>query len=102
MFHHIVLFTWTPGTSDATVAEIVAGLTACGTPLARSYACGPDVAAVGGTAGAEERYDFGVMATFDDEAAWRVYDEDPEHNRLRTELIRPLIAKRATAQFTTG
>jgi hypothetical protein len=101
MFRHVVLFKWKPGTSVDTVAAVAAGLSACAAalPVARSYTCGPDVQAAGSQAGSEERYDFGVVADFDDEAGWRVYDKDPEHNRLRAELIRPLIAERATIQF---
>jgi len=104
MFRHIVLFKWKPGTSADTVEEIVAGLTACGLALpgTRAYTCGPDVAIGGGLGGSEDRFDFAVVADFDDEAAWRAYDEDAEHNRLRAELIRPLIAGRVIAQFNTG
>src|SRR5262245_58957951 len=102
MFRHVVLFKWKPGTSAETVAEVVAGLTAAGLALpgTRAYTCGPDLAPAGGLAGAETRFDFAIVADFDDETAWRVYDEDPEHNRLRAELIRPLIADRTTVQFT--
>ena len=103
MFRHVVLFKWKPGTSTDTVAAVVAGLSACAAalPVTRSYTCGPDVQTAGSQAGSEERYDFGVVADFDDEAGWRVYDKDPEHNRLRAELIRPLIAQRVTIQFET-
>jgi hypothetical protein len=104
MFRHVVLFKWKPGTSAETVAEIVAGLTKCGLALpgTRAYTCGPDLAPAGGLGGAEQRFDFAIVADFDDEAAWRAYDTDDEHNRLRAELIRPLIAERATTQFTVA
>jgi hypothetical protein len=103
MFRHVVLFKWKPGTDAETVAAVVAGLSACAAalPVTRAYTCGPDVQGTGSQAGSEERYDFGVVADFDDEAGWRVYDADAEHNRLRAELIRPLIAQRVTIQFET-
>jgi hypothetical protein len=104
MFRHVVLFKWNPGTSPETVKEVVDGLNACGRALAvtRSYTCGPDVKTSGGLGGAEDRFDFAIVADFDDEDGWRVYDQDPEHNRLRAELIRPLIASRMTVQFETS
>jgi hypothetical protein len=103
MFRHVVMFKWNPGTPAETVKEVTDGLTACGRALAvtRSYTCGPDVQTAGGLAGAEDRFDFAIVADFDDEAGWRVYDQDPEHNRLRAELIRPLVAHRMTVQFET-
>ena len=101
MFRHVVLFKWKPGTDADTVAAVAEGLTKCAAalPVTRAYTCGPDVHAVGSQAASEDRYDFAVVGDFDDEAGWRVYDEDPEHNRLRSELIRPLIANRVIIQF---
>ena len=102
MFRHIVLFKWKPGTSADTVKEIVAGLTACGLAPAAARVrtrAGPMWRSVAGWVAARSRFDFAVVADFDDEAAWRAYDEDAEHNRLRAELIRPLIAGRVIAQF---
>ena len=105
MFRHVVLFKWKPGTSAETVAEVVAGLTACGAGPAGD--AGVHLWArrrrpAAGSAAAEQRFDFAVVADFDDEAAWRAYDTDAEHNRLRAELIRPLIAERVTTQFTVA
>jgi hypothetical protein len=102
MFRHVVLFRWTPDTSPETVEEIVKGLTACAAALdvTRSYTCGPDVGAAESDAGVQDRYDFAVVGDFDDRDGWRVYNEDPEHNRLRAELIGPHMASRFTVQFT--
>jgi stress responsive alpha/beta barrel protein len=98
MFRHVVIFKWKPGTSDDTITGIAEGLTKCALALAgtRAYTCGPDV-----RTGTEGRFDFCVVGDFDDEASWRVYDEDAEHNRLRTEVIRPILAERYIVQFET-
>jgi hypothetical protein len=101
MFRHVVLFRWTPDTSAETVAEITKGLTACAAALevTRSYTCGPDVGADASPTPAQDRFDYAVVGDFDDRAGWRLYNEDPEHNRLRAELIGPHIAERVTVQF---
>ena len=63
---------------------------------------GPTWRPAAGRAAASIAFDFAVVADFDDEAAWRAYDTDAEHNRLRAELIRPLIAERVITQFTVA
>ena len=101
MFRHVVLFRWTPDTSAETVDQIVKGLSACAAALdvTRSYTCGPDVGADASPTPAQDRFDFAVVADFDDRDGWKVYNEDPEHNRLRAELIGPHIAGRVITQF---
>ena len=46
-----------------------------------------------------DRSDFGIVATFDDEAGWRAYMDDAEHDRIRKELLIPIARERVTAQF---
>jgi hypothetical protein len=43
--------------------------------------------------------DFAVVAEFDDEAAWLVYQEDEEHRRVIEQLIVPVTAERLAAQL---
>ncbi len=62
-------------------------------PSVRSYRCGPDLGADA------TNYDFVVVATFDDLDGWREYEHHPEHDRVRTESIKPWVAERARAQF---
>ena len=101
MFRHVVLFRWTPDTSAETVDQIVKGLSACAAALdvTRSYTCGPDVGADASPTPAQDRFDFAVVADFDDLDGCKVYNEDPEHNRLRAELIGPHMAGRVITQF---
>ena len=43
--------------------------------------------------------DFAVVATFDDVDGWRAYDTDPDHVRMKVELIKPRLAQRTALQF---
>ena len=45
--------------------------------------------------------DFAVVADFDDEAGWRVYDRRPFHATVRSEVIGPLAASRMGAQISS-
>jgi quinol monooxygenase YgiN len=96
MFRHVVLFRWKPGTTAEQIEPIGPALRALAATLpgVRSYAAGPDL----GIAPAN-RYDFAVVAEFEDKAAWDGYMADPEHDRIRAELIGPVAGERATAQF---
>jgi len=101
MFRHIALFRWTDDATPAAVARITAELQACAAavPAVRGYTCGPDLVAAQGLARVEDRYDYGVVADFDDLDGWAIYDADPEHSRVRAELIRPLLAGRIVVQL---
>jgi hypothetical protein len=43
---------------------------------------------------------FALTADFVDEEAYRVYDADPEHNRIRRELVAPIATSVDRIQFT--
>ena len=99
MFRHIVMFKWKDGVTAELEAQIASGLRACALALSGTlaYEAGPDLG-IEPSPGAIV-FDFALVGDFEDEAAWRAYDTDSEHNRLRAELIRPVIAERAQAQF---
>ena len=59
----------------------------------RGFHIGPDAGVNTGNA------DFAVVAEFDDEAGYLVYRDDPEHRRIITEYLRPILAGRAAVQF---
>ncbi|WP_411284997.1 Dabb family protein [Lapillicoccus sp.] len=46
-----------------------------------------------------ESWDFAITSDFVSEQAYRSYDEDPEHNRVRQELFGPLCEEIARVQF---
>jgi hypothetical protein len=56
---------------------------------------------VGRDAGLREgNWDFAITADFADEAAYRAYDLDEEHNRLRREYFGVVSAETVRIQFT--
>jgi hypothetical protein len=95
MFHHVALFRWQPGTTPEQIEPIAPSLRALASTLTglRAYECGP------GLGLAPTSYDFGVVAAFEDRAAWDSYMADAEHDRIRAELITPIVADRAGIQF---
>ena len=46
----------------------------------------------------EGNFDYAVVADFDNADSWLVYRDNPEHQRIATEMIRPLVAERAAVQ----
>jgi len=95
MIRHVVLLQWQPGTTVEQVAAVSAGLSALPAAVGTmvSYTHGPDTGLVPGA------FDYGIVADFADVDGWRVYDEHDEHNRVRRELINPLVAGRASVRF---
>ena len=94
-FHHIALFRWQAGTTDEQIAGVTGALEALAETLdgVKSYACGP------GLGLSETSYDYAVIAAFDDRAAWDAYMANAEHDRIRSELILPIVTERAGIQL---
>lgn len=94
---HVVTFTWTEGTEADTVTGIASALRAFVDAAhfegLRSWTCGSDAGL------ADDNADFAVVAVFDDEDGYRAYRDHPEHRRLITERITPLVATRSAVQF---
>lgn len=95
MIRHVALLTFAPGTSDEAIERIASALSGLPDrlPGLRHYAFGRDLGVDAGNA------DFAVVADLDDEAAYAEYRDDPEHRRIITELIRPVLAGRTAVQF---
>jgi hypothetical protein len=95
MFCHVVVFRFKPGTSEKQVDEIerALGRLPARLPDMRSYAYGRDVGLLEGNG------DFAVVAEFDDEPAWLVYEKDEEHRRVIEQLIVPVTAERHAVQL---
>ena len=95
---HVVAFTWTEATDDATVTDILTTLQAWidrgeGLDGLLAWQAGPDLALADGNA------DFGVSATFADREAYERYRDHGEHRRIIAEKILPHVAHRAGLQF---
>ncbi len=50
----------------------------------------------------EEGWDFAITDDWADEASYRDYDLDAEHNRIRRELFAPLCAQIVRVQFAVA
>lgn len=100
MFVHNVFFKWKPGTSPTEISEIAAALSALAgkVPSIRSYTVGSDL----GLGQPGDRWDFAIIAHFDDETGWREYLSHPAHAAVRDELLISRIAERATVQFNVN
>ena len=91
---HIVLFRWKDDVpvDHAAVVDAALGELPAQIESLRSYAYGADLALGDG------RWDYGVVATFDDVAGWRAYDEHPAHADVLARVIRPHLQDRAVVQ----
>jgi hypothetical protein len=93
--HHVALFRWKPGTTPEQIEAVRTALldlrhelTGC-----ESYICGADLGQAKGN------HDFAVVAGFADHDAYEGYADHPRHNRIKAELIVPILAERAAVQF---
>ncbi|MUL42110.1 Dabb family protein [Streptomonospora sp. PA3] len=93
---HIALFRWSEGVTPEQVAEVERTLSRlpAAIPQLDGYSFGPDLG-IG-----PDTFDFAVVADVADEDAYAAYRDHPEH-QAALDVIRPLIAERAAAQFRT-
>jgi Stress responsive A/B Barrel Domain len=77
MIRNVVLVELKAGADHAEVAAIQDGFRGLDCPGTVSYTLGDDLGL------REGNWSFGIVADFEDEAAYRAYDQDAEHNRLR-------------------
>ena len=95
MIRHVAVLTFVAEASDAqlrAIEEALAGLPAR-LPHLRGYSFGRDVGHSNGNAS------FVVVADVDTIADYDAYRDDPEHQRIITELIAPILASRAAVQY---
>lgn len=95
MIRHVALFRWKPGVTAEQVVAATAALDRLPAVVdtIRRYEHGPDQRF------GSPRWDYAVVAEFDDEAGWRTYDEHPEHDEVRREVVSPLAEDRASIQL---
>ncbi|MBX7434494.1 Dabb family protein [Mycobacterium sp. Y57] len=80
MIRSVVLAKLTPGYDAAELDDIQGCLRNLNCPGTRHYSVGTDARLRDGN------WDFAIVADFCDVAAYRGYDEDAEHNRVRARL----------------
>lgn len=92
MIRNVVMVKLKPGHDAAEVADVQEGFSNLNCPGTVSYTIGNDLGLRDGN------WSFAIVADFTDEAAYRGYDEDAEHNRLRT-VLAPMVDQIARTQF---
>ena len=92
MIRSLVLVELKPTADLAVVAQVQEGFLALNCPGTLSYTLGDDLGMKDGN------WSFGICVDFADEASYRGYDLDDEHNRLRAQLA-PHVERIARAQY---
>lgn len=92
MIRNVVLVELKPGHDPEELATIQDGFRALACPGTLSYSLGNDLGL------REGNWSFAIVADFVDADAYRAYDLDAVHNRLRARLA-PLATRVARAQF---
>jgi len=95
MIRHVVLMRLAPDTTDEQRTAIADGIRSLPSTIAEivSISCGSDIGVAPGNA------DFASVAEFNDEDDYLVYAEHPDHLRVITELIRPVLTERTAVQY---
>ncbi len=94
MFRHCVLFRFKDSVTAETVETIEAALDGLRQlPMVRRYEFGRNAVVADGN------FDFALVADFEDRAGYDTYAQDPTHQRVLSELLRPNIAERAAVQY---
>ena len=95
MVTHVVIFTWNDAVTAERVAALSAALDRLSVEMANliSLSHGPDLRFREGNG------DYGLVATFVDQAAWTAYQADTRHKAVVRDHVAPIQASRLTIQF---
>ena len=95
MIRHVVVLTLRPEADAAARQALVDGLHTLPSlvPSIRHYSVGTDIGVNDGNA------DVIAIGDFDDVDGYLEYRDHPEHQRVITELIRPILAARSAIQY---
>ena len=96
MIIHAVIFTWKDSVTRADVDAVTTALDDMRRSVTGllSLDHGPDLVLRPGNGS------YLLAARFEDEAAWRAYQDNPAHQRVVSEIISPLLASRVAAQIS--
>ncbi len=96
MIRNVAVFKVKPDASDAEVDRLCDALLGLQVPGLLNLSIGRD-------AGLREgNLDLALVADLADEEAYRAYDADPEHNRIRRELAAPIVERTERVQYRVG
>ena len=93
MVRSVVLVKFRPGTTHTQIDALTSALEALDIPGLVNLSFGPDLGL------REETMSFAFVLDFQDEGAFRAYDRDEAHNRIRRELFLPLVEQIARCQY---
>jgi hypothetical protein len=93
VIRNVVLIKLKPGTPPEAVEGLRQALEKVDSPGRRSFSMGMDAGLRDGNV------DVAIVGDFDDEDAYRAYDADPEHNRIRRELLAPIAERVERCQY---
>ncbi len=96
-FRHVVALQWKAEATDEQRRSAVAALRRLPdlVPTIRSYVVGEDARVNDGN------HDLVIVADFDDLDGYLVYRDHAEHQRVITNELAPIVARRAAVQHTT-
>jgi hypothetical protein len=95
VIRHVSVLTFADGVTDKQVQAVADALATLPPrlPVLKAYSFGPDLGINEGNAS------FVVVADFETLEGYLAYRDDPEHQRILAELIRPILASRAAVQY---
>jgi Stress responsive A/B Barrel Domain len=93
MIRNVVVGRLKPGLERTAIEPALAAIAALSPPGLIECRVGTDLRLRDGS------WDFAITSTFVDEDAYRAYDLDAEHNRIRREMIAPVSAETVRVQF---
>jgi hypothetical protein len=95
MLRHVVMFRWKEGVGDEEKRSVAEGLGAlpAAIPEIRRYEFGEDAGL------SEGSFDFVLVADFETQVDYEVYQGHPDHQQVIRERIKPAISERAAAQY---
>lgn len=96
MIRNVVLVRFKPDARPEQLAAIEAAMKAIDFPGCSRWEMAKDLGLRDGSAS------HAFIAEFDDAAAYRAYDAHPEHNRIRRELLAPIVEKVERFQYEVG
>lgn len=93
MIRHVVMCQFRDDTPQSTIDQLLQAIGAVRTKGMRSLTFGMDLGLRDGNAS------YCLVADFDDAEAYGRFDADPEHQRIRAEIVAPFVVSATRVQF---
>ena len=93
MIRNVVLMKFKAGTTPEQVERLKNELQGMQIPGMLNVSTGSDAGL------REDNMDLGLVIDLEDEDAYKIYDEDAEHNRIRRDLVKPIVERIERIQY---